>query len=58
MNHAVVEVEQGIGKIHESTAGLSRITQTSQEVTGMARHIADAANEQAVASEQVASNME
>jgi aerotaxis receptor len=58
MDHAVVEVEQGIGKIHESTAGLSRITQTSQEVTGMARHIADAANEQAVASEQVASNME
>jgi aerotaxis receptor len=58
MDHAVVEVEQGIGKIHESTTGLSRITQTSHEVTGMARHIADAANEQAVASEQVASNME
>ncbi|MEW6165380.1 MAG: methyl-accepting chemotaxis protein [Pseudomonadota bacterium] len=58
MNHAVVEVEQGIGKIHESVSGLSRITGTSQEVTGMARHIADAAQEQAIASEQVASNME
>ncbi len=58
MNHAVTEVEQGIGLIHESVAGLDRITNTSAEVTGMARHIADAASEQAVASEQVASNME
>ena len=58
MNHAVSEVEQGTGMIHESVAGLDKITSTSAEVTGMARHIADAAGEQAVASEQVASNME
>jgi aerotaxis receptor len=58
MNHAVAEVEQGIGMIHESMDGLTRITGTSREVTGMARHIADAAKEQAVASEQVAGNME
>jgi aerotaxis receptor len=58
MNHAVIEVEQGIGMIHESVSGLDRITGTSAEVTGMARHIADAAGEQAIASEQVSSNME
>ena len=58
MNHAVVEVEQGIGMINESVAGLDKITGTSAEVTAMARHIADAAGEQALASDQVASNME
>jgi aerotaxis receptor len=58
MKHAVVEVEQGIGKIQESVSGLTRITGTSQEVSAMSRHIADAAQEQAIASEQVAGNME
>ncbi len=58
MDHAVKEVEQGIGRIRESMTELTRITGTSQEVTGMARHIAEAAREQAVASEQVANNME
>lgn len=58
MNHAVIEVEQGIGLIHESVAGLDQITTTSAEVTDMARHIANAAGEQAIASEQVANNME
>jgi aerotaxis receptor len=58
MNHAVKEVEQGIGMIHESMDGLSRITATSRDMTGQSRHIADAAKEQAIASEQVASNME
>jgi aerotaxis receptor len=58
MNHAVTEVEQGIGMIHESMEGLSRITATSRDMTGQSRHIADAAQEQAIASEQVASNME
>lgn len=58
MNHAVHEVEQGIGMIHESMAGLSRITETSREVSDRSRHIADAAKEQAIAAEQVASNME
>ena len=58
MKHAVSEVEQGIGKIHESVSGLTRITGTSQEVSDMSRHIANAAHEQAIASEEVAGNME
>lgn len=58
MNHAVSEVEQGIGMIHESMEGLSRITTTSRDVTDQSRHIANAAQEQAIASEQVAKNME
>lgn len=58
MNHAVKEVEQGIGMIHESMDGLSRITSASRDMTGQSRHIADAAHEQAIASEQVAINME
>ncbi|WP_126448420.1 methyl-accepting chemotaxis protein [Sulfuricystis multivorans] len=58
MNHAVVEVEQGIGMIQESVVGLSRITDTSRDVTDRSHHIADAAKEQAIASEQVAQNME
>jgi len=57
MRHAVEEVEQGIGMIRESGAGLGRITESSQRVTEMARGIADAAREQAAASEQVANNM-
>ncbi|MDP2810541.1 MAG: methyl-accepting chemotaxis protein [Rhodocyclaceae bacterium] len=58
MNHAVIEVEQGIDKIQGSASGLTRITDASGEVSGMARHIADASQEQAVASEQVANNVE
>jgi PAS domain S-box-containing protein len=58
MSHAVKEVEQGIGMIHESMEGLSRITVTSRSVTDQSHHIANAAREQAIASEQVASNME
>jgi aerotaxis receptor len=57
MENAVTEVESGIGMIRESGQGLSRITATSQEVTEMARGIADAAREQALAGEQVAQNM-
>ena len=57
MENAVTEVESGIGMIRESGQGLSRITATSQEVTAMARGIADAAREQALAGEQVAQNM-
>ena len=58
MGHAVAEVEVGTGMVQESVAGLDLITGTSAEVTEMARHIADAAGEQAIASEQVATNME
>ena len=58
MEHAVAEVEVGTSMVQESVAGLDLITGTSAEVTEMARHIADAAGEQAIASEQVATNME
>ena len=58
MAAAVKEVEEGITLIRESGAGLDRITESSQNVTGMSRDIASAANEQAVASETVAHNME
>ena len=58
MAEAVLEVETGIGLIRESGAGLSQITTTSQRVTEMARDIANAAQEQALASQQVAKNME
>jgi aerotaxis receptor len=58
MGQAVREVESGTGMMRESLSGLERITSASVEVAGMARHIADAAKEQAVASEQVAANME
>ncbi len=57
MNHAVAEVESGIGKIRESGSGLSLITASSQRVTDMARGIAEASKEQAVAGAQVAKNM-
>ena len=57
MENAVNEVESGIGMIRQSGDGLNRITTTSHEVTSMARGIADAAREQAVAGEQVAQNM-
>jgi aerotaxis receptor len=58
MNHAVKEVEQGIGLIQESMEGLSKITVISRSVTDQSHRIANAAREQAISSEQVASNME
>ncbi|WP_412478054.1 methyl-accepting chemotaxis protein [Azonexus sp. IMCC34839] len=58
MEAAVKEVEEGITLIRESGAGLNRITESSRHVTGMSRDIASAANEQAMASETVAHNME
>ena len=58
MGQAVREVEEGVGMMRESVSGLGRITEASGEVSIQAQHIADAAKEQAVASEQVASNMD
>ena len=58
MSDAVHEVESGIALVRESGAGLSQITGTSQRVTGMARDIANAALEQAMASQQVAQDMD
>jgi aerotaxis receptor len=58
MEQAVREVEEGTGMMRESVSGLALITEASGDVSVQARHIADAAREQAVASEQVASNMD
>lgn len=58
MDEAVVEVENGIGMIRASGDNLARITDSSVEVSGMAHDIAGAASEQAMASENIAQNME
>jgi aerotaxis receptor len=58
MRDAVQEVETGIELIRESGTGLTRITETSSQVTTMARDIANAASEQSQASLLIADNME
>jgi aerotaxis receptor len=58
MGPAVHEVDQGIGMMRESVAGLDQIKSSSDEVAVMAEHIATAAREQESASEEVANNME
>ncbi len=58
MAEAVAEVEAGIALIQESGNSLNRITVSSDQVTEMARDIANAAEEQVTASELVAQNME
>lgn len=58
INQVVGEVEENAGQITERIHDLEQIRTTSHEITGMSSHIADAAQEQAAASEQVAQNME
>ena len=58
MDLAAQEVENGIGKLRESVAGLEGITHSSGQVTLMAGQISDAARQQGVASEEVASSMQ
>jgi aerotaxis receptor len=58
MDLAAQEVETGIGKLRESVAGLEGITQSSSEVSMMAGQISDAARQQGIASEEVASSMQ
>ena len=58
MNQAVREVEQGTEMIQDSVGSLNRILQTSDEVAGMAQSIASSAKQQAVASGDVAANVE
>lgn len=58
MNLAAEEVENGIGKLRESVAGLEHITKSSSHVSSMSRQISDASQQQGVASEEVASNMQ
>jgi aerotaxis receptor len=58
MDLAATEVENGIGKLRESVAGLEGITHSSSQVTQMAGQISDAARQQGVASEEVAISMQ
>ncbi|MDD2885952.1 MAG: methyl-accepting chemotaxis protein [Dechloromonas sp.] len=58
MDLAAQEVDTGIGKLRESVAGLEGITQSSSEVSLMAGQISDAARQQGIASEEVASSMQ
>lgn len=58
MNLAVREVEEGITLMNASGKNLDQITVTSGHVTDMAQHIAAAAKQQSVATEDVARNME
>ena len=58
MDRAVKEVEQGIGMMRDSANGLSRINDASGDVTQRVQHIAEAAKQQTLASQQVATNME
>jgi aerotaxis receptor len=58
MQQAVREVEDGIGLMQASVAGLDEIRASSDEVSQMADTIAAASREQAIASQDVAVNME
>jgi len=58
MQEAVEEVETGIALIREGGAGLVKITESSDRVTALAHDIANAASEQASASQAVSRNME
>lgn len=58
MDQALKEVGQGIVMMRESGSSLKEITTSSDEVSDLARHIASAAKQQAIASEDVAHNME
>lgn len=58
MDQALREVDQGIVMMRESGSSLKEITTSSEEVADLARHIASAAKQQAIASGEVAHNME
>ena len=58
MNVAVKTVEEGISMMESSGKSLDQITAASNQVTDKAQHIASAAKQQSVASEDIAKNME
>ncbi len=58
MDLAAQEVDNGIGKLRESVAGLEEITHSSSQVSLMAAQISDSARQQGIASEEVASSMQ
>lgn len=58
MELAVNEVKDGLQIIHACSENLRSITSASQEVSGMAQHIAGATSRQSAAGEAVSANME
>jgi len=58
MEQAVTEVQDGIGMMRSSVDGLDQVRGSSEEVATMAQHIAEAARQQSVASEDVASTID
>ncbi|MGD9786946.1 MAG: methyl-accepting chemotaxis protein [Sulfuricellaceae bacterium] len=54
MEQAVRQVEEGNGRMRESSASLGEITEAGDRVAGKAQHIADAAREQTSAAEAMA----
>ena len=58
MDIAAHEVDTGIGKLRESVAGLEGITHSSRQVSQMSEQISEAARQQGIASEEVATNMQ
>lgn len=58
MEQAVTEVKDGIGMMRTSVDGLDQVRGSSEEVATMAQHIAEAARQQSIASEDVASTIE
>jgi len=58
MDLAAEAVETGIGMLRASVAGLASITDSSSQVTTMSSQISDAARQQGIASEEVATSMQ
>lgn len=58
MQVAVEAVETGMGQLRESVASLSEITNASSRVTEMSEQISDAAQQQGIASHEVATSMQ
>ncbi|OHC65885.1 MAG: hypothetical protein A2045_13790 [Rhodocyclales bacterium GWA2_65_20] len=58
MGQAVREVEESIGLMRTSGETIEKVATTSNQVTGMTQHIAAAAQQQSVATHEVARNME
>lgn len=57
MNRAVSEVEEGVGMMRQSAAGLGDVVSASNAVADQSGRIAAAAEEQALASDEVSNNI-
>lgn len=58
MNHAVDEVNQSVGQMQQSLAGLTKITEASKAVVHDSQHISEFSREQADVVSHMAHNME